>query len=164
MRENYSISLIGKLIQLVPYRKKFVERYHRWMQSPELLELTASEPLSIEEEYEMQQTWRDDKNKCTFIVLTTNENGSDESGSFCEDEDIKRMIGDVNIFLSCDDEGRKCAEIDVMIAEPLYRREGCGREAILLMLWYALRLDVERVFAKINSSNTASMHLFERFV
>lgn len=30
------------------------------MQSAELQELTASEPLSIDEEYNMQRTWRED--------------------------------------------------------------------------------------------------------
>lgn len=31
-----------------------LQRYHEWMKSPELLETTASEPLSLEEEYNMQ--------------------------------------------------------------------------------------------------------------
>ena len=31
------------------------------MKSPELQELTASEPLTLEEEYEMQKTWREDE-------------------------------------------------------------------------------------------------------
>lgn len=30
------------------------QTYHEWMKSPDLLELTASEPLSLEEEHAMQ--------------------------------------------------------------------------------------------------------------
>lgn len=31
--------------------------YHRWMQSPELREQTASEALTLEEEHQMQSKW-----------------------------------------------------------------------------------------------------------
>lgn len=37
-------------------------RYHEWMKSEELQKLTASEPLSLEEEYQMQLSWRQDNN------------------------------------------------------------------------------------------------------
>lgn len=37
------------------------DRYHTWMSDPELQKLTASEPLTIEQEYEMQETWRNDE-------------------------------------------------------------------------------------------------------
>lgn len=43
------------------YKKKLFFRYHKWMTNKELQELTASEPLTIEEEYEMQASWRNDK-------------------------------------------------------------------------------------------------------
>jgi RimJ/RimL family protein N-acetyltransferase len=39
------------------------------MQDPTLLAATASEPLTIDEEIAMQETWRDDDTKCTFIIL-----------------------------------------------------------------------------------------------
>ncbi|KAF9573060.1 N-acetyltransferase 9, partial [Lunasporangiospora selenospora] len=53
---------VGEKCVLVPYLKRHVEHYNKWMQSPELLEMTASEPLTIEEEYEMQRSWREDEN------------------------------------------------------------------------------------------------------
>ena len=43
------------------------------MQDPDLLEATASEPLSMEEEIKMQCEWRDDEKKwyvmCVGILL-----------------------------------------------------------------------------------------------
>ena len=38
----------GKRVVLVPYLKKYVPIYHNWMKSPFLLEMTASEPLSLD--------------------------------------------------------------------------------------------------------------------
>lgn len=40
------------------------------MENEEIRELTASLPLTIDEEYQMQQTWLNDKDKCTFIILS----------------------------------------------------------------------------------------------
>lgn len=37
------------------------------MSDPQLLKLTASEPLSIEQEYEMQETWRNDEDSKEFL-------------------------------------------------------------------------------------------------
>jgi len=64
-----SASMVQGMAVLVPYRPQHVPRYHEWMRDPALLEATASEPLSLEEEYEMQSSWKDDDRKCTFIVL-----------------------------------------------------------------------------------------------
>lgn len=39
------------------------------MKNEELLELTASEPLTLEEEYEMQRSWYEDSDSKYFIHL-----------------------------------------------------------------------------------------------
>ena len=73
MKQNYYSCLSGSKCLLVPYRPEHVPNYHKWMQDPYLLEMTGSEPLNYEEEIQMQQSWRKDEEKCTFIVLLKEE-------------------------------------------------------------------------------------------
>ncbi|XP_046659609.1 N-acetyltransferase 9-like protein isoform X2 [Homalodisca vitripennis] len=155
MKKNCRTRIIGRAVILVPYRKIHVPKYHRWMQSTELQELTASEPLTEEEEFEMQQTWFADENKCTFIVLDRKiyEEGSNE---------VDAMIGDTNLYL-VEEDGTLTAETGVMIAEESVRGMGRGREAMLLMLSYgATCLSVKKYIAKISTSNEISINMFKK--
>lgn len=68
MRLNENLKIVGTNVILVPYESKHVEKYHQWMQSEELQELTASEPLSLEEEYQMQKSWREDDDSMQGLV------------------------------------------------------------------------------------------------
>lgn len=68
-------------LQFIPYTKEVVETYHKWMQDPEILYLTGSEPLTLEEEYENQLSWLNDPLKHTFII---------------KEGDV--LIGDINLF------------------------------------------------------------------
>ncbi|XP_074463846.1 alpha/beta-tubulin-N-acetyltransferase 9 isoform X2 [Larus michahellis] len=129
MKINQNTVLQGQRVTLVPYTSAHVPRYHEWMQSEELQRLTASEPLSLEQEYEMQRSWRDDADKCTFIVLDRER----WSGQARAEEDC--MVGDVNLFLT-DAEDPTLGEIEIMIAEPSYRGRGFGKEATLMMMSY----------------------------
>jgi len=47
------------------------------------------------------------------------------------------MVGDVNLFLN-DVDNHRCAEIEVMIAEPSSQGKGLGLEATLTMIYYGL--------------------------
>ena len=69
MRANADLALVGRRVVLVPYAARYVETYHRWMQDAALLEATASEKLTLEEERENQRSWQTDETKLTFIVL-----------------------------------------------------------------------------------------------
>lgn len=46
------------------------------------------------------------------------------------------MIGDVNIFFNDQDQDPTFGEIEVMIAEPDFRRTGRGREALKIIMGY----------------------------
>eukprot|EP00977_Amphora_coffeiformis_P017711 scaffold5873_cov172-Amphora_coffeaeformis.AAC.8 len=184
MKQNYETCLVGSKCILVPYRRVHVDRYHGWMQSPALLEATGSEPLSLPEEYEMQESWRRDDKKCTFIVLERKAlvksiPESVELDDTFVTENVGAMVGDVNLFLSEEEEEdedgvkpetenteinpRIQAELDIMVAEESARGQGIGLEASCLMMLYgAQELGIRRFFCKINQDNQSSLGLFRK--
>ncbi|KAF1824275.1 uncharacterized protein K489DRAFT_288854, partial [Dissoconium aciculare CBS 342.82] len=92
-------------ILLVPYTSSHVPQYHTWMLDPELQSATASEPLSLAEEYAMQKSWRADGDKLTFIVCLPEASSSaareavvEGDGEVVVEGDVA-MIGDINLFL-----------------------------------------------------------------
>ena len=70
MKLNSSVVIYGTRVILVPYEREHVPKYHEWMKDQEILEATASEPLTLEKEFEMQKSWREDEDKLTFILLS----------------------------------------------------------------------------------------------
>lgn len=154
MKLNQYIKIIGSKIILVSYKKEHVPKYNEWMKNEELLRLTASDPLTLQEEYVMQQTWLNDDNKCTFIIL------SKDSFESSHDE-VESMVGDVNLFISVNDDKCKEAEIEIMIAEKNMRGRGLGQEAIVAIMYYAYKnIGVQKFVAKISSQNRNSISLF----
>ncbi|KAF8510818.1 acyl-CoA N-acyltransferase [Hysterangium stoloniferum] len=177
---NEKTAIVGRNIVLVPYRPEHVERYHQWMLSPELRELTASEPLTLEEEYQMQQNWQKDEDKLTFIILarphllSNNIPVSDETPTQ-EEISAYPMVGDVNLFFKNDPEGYDEVEAEVMIAgstysEPSYRRKDVAHSALNLIFDYAtspdgpppLRIPPNKLVVRIGEDNTSSIRLFEK--
>ncbi|XP_069701577.1 N-acetyltransferase 9-like protein [Periplaneta americana] len=156
MKKNKNTRIIGKNVILVPYKRQHVPKYHQWMESPELQLLTASEPLTVDEEYEMQKSWLTDEDKCTFIIL--------EKSVFDETNDeIGAMIGDTNLFLYSSDDSLRMAEAEIMIAEFSARRKRRGWEAMLLMLRYGCEeLNVEKFQVKISLDNDKSISMFQK--
>ncbi len=125
MRINRNTVLVGRKVVLVPYRKQHVPRYHEWMKDPLIQEQTASEPLTLAEEYEMQQSWAVDEDKLTFIILARP--AADEHRVFATTETATArdlvsqctMVGDVNIFFNARHD--EDDEIDDEQAEPVQR-------------------------------------------
>ncbi|KAI1661210.1 GNAT domain-containing protein [Daldinia decipiens] len=207
MRLNENIAISTSKVLLVPYDAHHVQQYHRWMEDPSIREATASERLSLDDEYENQASWRESRDKLTFIVCAPllrddDVSRTDEKGAAVlagVGDAVGRMVGDVNLFLSPwdgDDEGQEqkqngdgeeaktyyTAEIDIMIANPKFRRIGLGRAAVATFLYFVRRhldgilaeymgsLDtaaaiskpvMKDVVAKINADNKASIVLFQ---
>ncbi|KAK6453195.1 methionyl-tRNA synthetase [Trichoderma asperellum] len=116
-------------------------------------EATASEPMTLEEEYENQQSWRTSHDKLTFIVCEplSGERRSDDERVITAkvDDSPDKMKGDVNFFLYLDDDDdedgaeqrdgshtRLRGEIDVMIAGQQHRGKGTGEAAVRTILAY----------------------------
>ncbi|SPP80512.1 N-acetyltransferase 9-like protein [Drosophila guanche] len=158
MHLNENIKLLGNKIILAPYEARHVPKYHDWMSNETLRQLTASEELTLSEEYLMQQSWREDSDKLTFIILAADIYARDN-------DEIAAMVGDTNLFLRHDpDTNERVAEAEIMIAEPQARGTGYGREAMLLMLKYAQsQLQLHKFEVKIDMDNAVSLRLFESF-
>ena len=148
MRLNQHTALLGSRVTLLPYMRAHVPQYHAWMCDAELLRLTASEPLSLAEEFENQQSWLLDPLKLTFIVASADAE--------------RRLLGDVNLYTHAHFEPGE-AEVAVMIAEPSARRSGCAREALLLVMAFAVQhLAISTFIAKIDHDNRPSRLLFQK--
>ncbi|XP_059661182.1 GCN5-related N-acetyltransferase 9 isoform X2 [Cornus florida] len=153
------VSLEGEKVILVPYMKEHVPKYHQWMQDPALLQATGSEPLTLDEEYQMQVSWTQDPNKQTFIVLDK----EFVVGDFIHGQPhLEAMVGDVNIYMN-DLDDTQMAEIEIMIAEPKSRGKGLGKESVLMMIAFAVeKLGIHIFRAKIGDSNEASLNMFRK--
>ena len=184
-------ALSSPKVLLVPYATHHVPTYHTWMQDVDLQAATASEPLSLDEEYSMQRSWRNDHDKLTFIIClpldtTSSQTPTCRSGSHDKPEN---MIGDINLFLvededvdeNVNDDARVVGEIELMIARSNFRRQGYGQAAIQAFMSYILTnwTDISREYGqvkkesssripalaflrvKINQTNIGSIHVFE---
>ncbi|KAK1811442.1 hypothetical protein LTR12_014194 [Friedmanniomyces endolithicus] len=156
MRVNQHHVLTTRKVLLLPYSAHHVPTYHTWMQDPELQSATASEPLTLGEEYAMQRSWRDDADKLTFIICLQHARSDTKQAAIRVgvDDSPERMVGDINLFLfqpaddndEDDDEGADedyesesvIGEIELMIARKDLHRQGYGRAALLTFMGYII--------------------------
>ncbi|KAF3176109.1 hypothetical protein TWF225_008803 [Orbilia oligospora] len=163
MRLNESTAIVTNKLVFVPYEASHVPTYSEWMSSEALREATASERLSLPEEYAMQKSWREDADKLTFILsspsngiqsLNNSDDASRKGYTVIEgiDDEPSNLIGDVNLFLYEDDDDdddeqtevvangiAMVGEIELMVARDEYQGQGLGKVAVLVFILYVLR-------------------------
>lgn len=178
---NKGVSIYTNKVALVPYCSHHVKRYHEWMRDRDIQVATASEALSLDDEYAMQRSWRTDGDKLTFISCRPWEA---PEGPRSHEQELRSMIGDTNLFVSVNEEESGdvavVGELELMIAEKQNQRTGYGRAAVLVFLLYIFRHETEVLHeyfssprdvdqtahfdylrVKINESNGRSISLFE---
>ncbi|KAJ5675630.1 hypothetical protein N7462_008527 [Penicillium macrosclerotiorum] len=142
--EVIRFALSTSKVLLVPYSTWHVPRYHEWMKDEEIQEATASEPLSLEEEYAMQRSWRQDADKLTFIVCRSVSASIEQAKLSAESDSPEKMVGDINLFLRVDDgedgdaQPEIVGEIELMIAEKVNQRRGFGKAALVTFMRYVV--------------------------
>ncbi|KAK6334797.1 hypothetical protein TWF718_010242 [Orbilia javanica] len=161
MKLNESIAVITNKLVFVPYEASHVPTYSEWMSSESLREATASERLSLPEEYAMQKSWREDADKLTFILSVPSIgiqslNGSEDIArkgyTVIEgvDDEPSNLVGDVNLFLYEDDEEEEeeegaenkmamIGELELMVARDEYQGQGLGKIAVLVFILYVIQ-------------------------
>ncbi|KAI1761338.1 GNAT domain-containing protein [Hypoxylon sp. FL1150] len=172
MRFNNNIALTGPQVLLVPYDPHHVPRYHEWMEDAAIREATASDRLTLDEEYENQTSWREAPDKLTFIICEPARDAGDMGHPASsrtaivagEADTPDRMIGDVNMFLTPwdgdDGEGEEekgkayvNAEIDIMIADPTHRGKGLGRATVATFLLF-IHSNLDGILAEYASASS----------
>ncbi|GAA5971668.1 hypothetical protein JCM21900_003890 [Sporobolomyces salmonicolor] len=183
MRLNESTCLYNSRVVLRPYRRWHVPQYHAWMEDETLREQTASERLTMQEEEDMQRSWRLDEDKLTFIVHLRAPSApsptADPAGFLAAHNDASTMIGDANLFLhavtppssppgagAAAPPSRR-AELEIMFPPSARHpaRSGVALATLHLFLSYAARalaLPPAAFFARIGLDNAPSRALFAK--
>lgn len=169
-----------------------MKTYSEWMSDEAIREATASERLTLAEEYDMQKSWREDPDKLTFILSLPSKRILEEGGKTVavyegSDDTSELLVGDVNLFLyeadgDDDEEDGKgsdvkemAGEIELMIARKEFQGKGLGKIAVIMFILYVLE-NSERIVSgggpgpkklsylrvKIGKDNARSLGLFER--
>ncbi|EFX03931.1 DNA polymerase subunit delta-2 [Grosmannia clavigera kw1407] len=163
MKVNETTAISTSRVLLVPYDSHHVPTYHDWMEDEAVRVATASDRLTLAEEYENQVEWRAAADKLTFVLCRPlGERDESSSGGVVAgvDDVPSRMVGDINFFLHVwDDEDDNdedhggtvvlySGEVDVMIARAEDRGQGFGRAAVTALLYFVLQRHREAILAE----------------
>jgi len=147
----------GKKVILRRKRLEDAERDYAWRKDPELARLDAAPPLTM--------SYQD------YLAIYRDEYLASEASEICLNgrRRIRLAIDTLdgqhigNITLYDIDQGRKQAELGIMIGDKRYWGMGYGTDAILTLLeWVFTETDLERIYLHTLDWNARARRCFEK--
>jgi len=116
--------------------------------------------MSLEEVSDLQKDVSQNDKKLIFIIY---DNDFISKNTNLQ-ENTEGMVGDVDLFLNEEEDGESHTingELNIMIAEKSSRGKGLAKEALYLIMKYAVQYKkLDQFTAKISLTNKPSIHLF----
>jgi len=141
------MTLIGDKVYLRPLAETDLERTHKWVNSPEIVDaMSLRGPISREQQQKWFEALARDQSKVVFAICWK---ASDEH------------IG--NVSLRDIDKVNRNAMFSIFIAHENYRGRGAGSEATRLILDYAFHsLKLHKVYLRAISTNQAAIGMYRK--
>lgn len=131
--------------------------YHDWLQDPHLQEMTATEPVDLQTEYDYQQELAHSTDSTRPYLISYE---CVEFTKLIQEKESKKLVGDINLFFNHEEDS---AELNIMIADADARRKNLASEALVLVMVYAVqRYNVRQFFVKVLGHNEAALRFFEK--
>lgn len=180
---------------LVPFQRHHCAKYFSWLQNEETLRDTGTtEGVACMTEVEdIQKTWEEKKDRMLYLLVDRKKYESIRNMEKIKDKknaDLECLIGDIGFILLPREDALELdsfnngelvandadydVELDLMIAELAYRRQGLAREACEALMRHMPTLLAQlskngssmgvwsnRFLVKIKDWNVASLRLFE---
>lgn len=140
----------GERVRLRAVERSDVEKFHAWINDPEVTEgLALYLPMSMRDE----ESW--------FEGLASRPPQEKPLAIECRDGDGWKLIGNSGFFDL--DHTAHSGEIGIMIGDKTYWNRGYGTEAMNLLLRHGFEtLNLHRIFLRVYASNQRAIRSYEK--
>ncbi|MCP4761172.1 MAG: GNAT family N-acetyltransferase [archaeon] len=141
--------LIGKMVQLIPSKKEYIEKYQEWLTNREVTQyLSIYNPITIEMEEDWYRNMQKNNNMVHFTIIDGIVKNSLKPIGVCSiDIDWKNRVGSVGI----------------VIGEKDYWNKGYGTESLDLLVDYGFNtLNLNRIELDVYDHNLRAQKSYKK--
>lgn len=143
---KYFKKLLGETIYLSPRSTEDVEKFTEWLNDFEVTDYLSRSSQLVTLEYERKYLEEPKKDEVSFAIITINES---------------RLIGTVSLMNI--DYINRTATLGIFIGDKEYRNNGCGTEAIRLILDYGFNyLNLNNIQLEVLEFNERAIKSYKK--